>query len=84
MPSIVGSELILIIHTQISLGIDLVKDGIINALHNTFENGRGTDLEGLIHHSDRDQYAFKEYVGCLQENGIQISMSRKGNPYENA
>jgi len=40
---------------------------------------------GLIHHSDRGvQYACQAYVDLLIEHGIQISMSRKGNPYDNA
>ena len=40
---------------------------------------------GLIHHSDRGvQYASKEYTDLLKEYGITISMSRKGNPYDNA
>lgn len=40
---------------------------------------------GLIHHSDRGvQYAAGEYVELLRRNGIAISMSRKGNPYDNA
>ena len=40
---------------------------------------------GLAHHSDRGlQYASHEYTGLLKEHGIQISMSRKGNPYDNA
>ena len=40
---------------------------------------------GLIHHSDRgSQYASNDYTGLLQENGIAISMSRKGNPWDNA
>jgi transposase InsO family protein len=40
---------------------------------------------GLIHHSDRGvQYASDHYVGVLQQHGIVISMSRKGNPYDNA
>jgi len=30
------------------------------------------------------QYASWEYVNELNENGIKISMSRKGNPYDNA
>jgi transposase InsO family protein len=39
----------------------------------------------LTHHSDRGvQYASKEYVQVLQENNIVISMSRVGNPYDNA
>lgn len=40
---------------------------------------------GLIHHSDRGvQYACGEYVKRLEANGITISMSRPGNPYDNA
>jgi transposase InsO family protein len=40
---------------------------------------------GLMHHSDRGvQYASREYVAVLQQNNIQISMSRSGNPYDNA
>src|SRR5437764_3624793 len=40
---------------------------------------------GLVHHSDRGvQYASAEYVQVLQQHGIQLSMSRAGNPYDNA
>jgi putative transposase len=40
---------------------------------------------GLIHHSDRGvQYAATDYVASLQEHKIKISMSRTGNPYDNA
>jgi len=39
----------------------------------------------LMHHSDRGvQYASLKYVGMLQDHQIQISMSRIGNPYDNA
>lgn len=39
----------------------------------------------LTHHSDRGvQYACHDYVRVLQQNQIQISMSRIGNPYDNA
>jgi len=39
----------------------------------------------LIHHSDQGmQYASEEYVERLKQTGIQISMSRKGNVYDNA
>lgn len=42
-------------------------------------------VSGLVHHSDRGvQYASDEYVSLLNERGIRISMSRKGNPYDNA
>ena len=40
---------------------------------------------GLVHHSDRGvQYASQEYTQLLKDRGITISMSRKGNPYDNA
>ena len=40
---------------------------------------------GLAHHSDRGfQYASKDYTDVLKEHEIQISMSGKGNPYDNA
>ena len=40
---------------------------------------------GLVHHSDRGvQYASGSYTELLQEHEIIISMSRKGNPYDNA
>jgi len=40
---------------------------------------------GCIHHSDQGvQYACSEYVKELQRYSFQISMSRKGNPCENA
>jgi transposase InsO family protein len=44
-----------------------------------------TPEPGMIHHSDRGyQYACMDYVRILQSYGIQISMSRVGNPYDNA
>ena len=40
---------------------------------------------GLIHHSDRGvQYASGKYIDMLKHHGIIVSMSRKGNPYDNA
>jgi len=40
---------------------------------------------GLVHHSDRGvQYACGDYTDLLKEHNIRISMSRKGNPYDNA
>ncbi len=40
---------------------------------------------GLIHHSDRgSQYAAEAFVRCLLARGVTASMSRKGNPYDNA
>jgi putative transposase len=41
--------------------------------------------QGLIHHSDRgSQYASAEYRQALASRGIQCSMSRKGNCWDNA
>ena len=40
---------------------------------------------GLVHHSDRGvQYASEEYTELLKQHHAIISMSRKGNPYDNA
>ena len=40
---------------------------------------------GLVHHSDRGvQYAAQDYRAQLQQHGIRISMSRRGNVYDNA
>jgi transposase InsO family protein len=39
----------------------------------------------LVHHSDRGvQYASRDYTSLLRDHGIQISMSRKANPWDNA
>jgi putative transposase len=40
---------------------------------------------GLMHHSDQGkQYAATDYVSLLVKHQIRISMSRTGNPYDNA
>jgi transposase InsO family protein len=40
---------------------------------------------GLVHHSDRGtQYASGDYTDLLKAHSITISMSRKGNPWDNA
>jgi transposase InsO family protein len=40
---------------------------------------------GLVHHSDRgSQYASNDYTDLLKAHQIEISMSRKGNPWDNA
>ncbi len=39
----------------------------------------------LVHHSDTGvQCASSDYTGLLKERGLNISMSRRGNPYDNA
>jgi len=55
----------------------------VAALKMAFQR-RGS-VAGLTHHSDRGvQYASKEYTDLLKEHGVRISMSRSGNPYDNA
>ena len=40
---------------------------------------------GVIHHSDRGvQYACGDYIKVLDDRQFKISMSRPGNPYDNA
>ena len=54
------------------------------ALHMAIEARRPAP-DSLIHHSDRGvQYACGEYASILETHGIQPSMSRVGNPYDNA
>lgn len=41
--------------------------------------------KALIHHSDRGvQYCCDEYVAMIEKMGIQLSMTERGDPYENA
>lgn len=68
---------------QLSRNIDAQL--CIDALNRAIANRAGMSLEGLIHHSDQGvQYASSEYTAVLKEHGITISMSRRGNPYDNA
>jgi putative transposase len=62
-----------------SLGNDLTIQALKSAI-----SSRNPE-RGCIHHSDQGiQYACKEYVDILKENDFCISMSAKGNPYDNA
>jgi putative transposase len=46
---------------------------------------RRSTASGLVHHSDRGtQYASNDYTDLLKANGIEISMSRKASPWDNA
>jgi putative transposase len=61
----------------------MTKDLVLLAL----ERAKNTQppKEGLIHHSDRgSQYASIDYTDVLKEAKIEISMSGKGNCYDNA
>lgn len=67
------------------LGRGLDTGLAMEALRTALMARDGDDISGLIHHSDQGvQYASDEYVECLKSHSIQISMSRTGNPYENA
>lgn len=47
--------------------------------------GQRTGKGRLIHHSDRGlQYCCTDYTKLMEQNNITISMTAKGNPYENA
>lgn len=59
------------------------KELVLNALH--MARFRRKPKPGLIHHSDRgSQYCSHDYRALLVECGMQASMSRKGNCWDNA
>lgn len=61
------------------LDAELPLDALNNAL------AARCPAPGLLHHSDQGvQYASRVYVNRLREVGITPSMSRTGNPYDNA
>ena len=67
-----------------SVGPTLETTYPIEALRMALQRIRGMDVS-LIHHSDRGcQYASREYVNILKENGIRISMTESGDPKDNA
>ena len=66
-----------------ALGRTLEAALAVSALTMALRQRRPTP--GWVHHSDRGvQYASHEYTDMLKQNGARISMSRKGNPYDNA
>jgi transposase InsO family protein len=57
----------------------------LNALNKAIKSRWKGNALGLIHHSDQGiQYASSMYINRLKEHDIKISMSRRGNPYDNA
>lgn len=63
----------------------LQKEGPLAALQMALNNLPSTGIESLIHHSDRGkQYCCDAYVNMLMERKVTISMTEKGDPYENA
>lgn len=66
-----------------NLHTTLHSDGAIDALLMAAKQSKRQST--LIHHSDRGtQYCCADYVQLLNHYGIQISMTEKGDPYENA
>lgn len=66
-----------------ALGRTLESELAVDALRMAINRGRVEP--GLVHHSDRgSQYASRVYTDLLADQGIGISMSRRGNPYDNA
>ena len=66
-----------------ALDRNLEDDLAITALKMALK--RRNASEGLTHHSDRGvQYASNDYTNVLKDHRIRISMSRSGNPYDNA
>lgn len=58
---------------------ELVEDALLAAL------GKRDPGTSLLHHSDRgSQYASRAYRGRLEALGIEVSMSRRGDCYDNA
>jgi transposase InsO family protein len=66
------------------LRMDMLAQGCVEALKMALTN-RAYPGHSLIHHSDRGaQYCSREYVDVLESAAIAISMTEKGDPYENA
>jgi len=66
-------------NVDVSMTEELIKDALKMALE------RRDSAPGLIVHSDRGtQYRSQGYVDCLPKKGCKISMSRKGNCWDNA
>jgi len=66
-----------------SLAAHMKKELSIQALERAIATRQ--PCEGLLHHSDRgSQYSSQDYIDILKEKEMVISMSKKGDPYDNA
>jgi putative transposase len=66
-----------------ALGRTLATPLVVAALEQAIRERQ--PLPGLVHHSDRGvQYASADYVSLLEKHQMLPSMSRPGNPYDNA
>jgi transposase InsO family protein len=65
------------------LSENLSAKGPLKALEMALKNN--PNIKNLIHHSDRGvQYCCDDYIKKLNDNGVKISMTEKGDPLENA
>jgi putative transposase len=65
------------------LSTSLSTDGPLKALKMAIK--ARSRQSNLIHHSDRGlQYCSAEYIKCLTDHQISVSMTQNGDPYENA
>jgi putative transposase len=66
-----------------SFGARMTTDLVVRAFEQAVSARR--PAPGLIHHSDRgSQYCSHEYQALLRGHGMSVSMSRRGNCYDNA
>lgn len=66
-----------------SMGARMTRDLTIDAIRMAYFRRRPD--AGLMHHSDRgSQYASRDYQQVLEDYGMIVSMSRKGNCWDNA
>lgn len=75
------------VHSRLVVGHaisqDIDTELTLGALKQAIQNRQ--PQAGLVHHSDRGiQYASRDYVEQIHAHGMIASMSRPGNPYDNA
>lgn len=65
-------------------GEHMERSLVIGAFQNAVAASQGR-LHGLLHHSDQgSQYVSTDFISLLEQLGIERSMSRRGNCYDNA
>lgn len=68
-----------------ALGPTLEKEYPLRALKQALSTVTWSPQTDIIHHSDRGcQYCSYEYVECLKNHNIRVSMTQSGDPLENA
>ena len=62
-----------------------IEDAALVELALRMAVARRQSVSGLLHHSDRGtEWTFDRYQAALRELGIEVSMSRTGNCWDNA